>query len=296
MGLKDIVSEAAEGFDGDLGVSIRHLGNGEAARVKGRAMFPLASVFKVPVIVEYFRQVDEGKLDPDEAHFLTDADKVPGSGILKELTQGMPVTYRDLLHLMMIVSDNTATDLVAAKVGFDKVNAAMRTLGLKKTKVTRYCREILFDLVGINDLEIKEMTLDVFQEAAESGEYTGSWSLGVEDNDVSTPDEMTKLLGFIVDGKAASRESCDQILTIMGKCQTGSYRIPKYLPGKEVTLQRKTGSLPGIRNDVGVVTVKATGEKYAITCFTKGAADVYAAEEAIAQVSLKAYEYFTESG
>lgn len=221
MSLKDIVSEVAEGFDGVLGVSIRHLGTGEAARIKGRTMFPMASVFKVPVIVEYFRQVDEGKLDPDEAHFLTDADKVPGSGILKELTQGMPVTYRDLLHLMMIVSDNTATDLVAAKVGFENVNAAMRDLGLNKTSVTRYCREILFDLVGINDIDIKQMTLEVFKEAAEPGEYTGSWSLSVEDNDVSTPDEMTKLLGLIVDGKTASRESCDQILTIMGKCQTG---------------------------------------------------------------------------
>jgi beta-lactamase class A len=293
MSLKDVVTEVAEGFDGVLGVSIRHLRTGETTRVKGRTLFPMASVFKVPVIVEYFRQVDEGKLDPNEVHFVTDVDKVPGSGILKELTEGMPVTYRDLLHLMMIVSDNTATDLVVSKVGFDNVNATMRSLGLSKTTVTRYCREILFDLVGINDLGIKEMTLNVFQEAAEPGEYTGSWSLGVEDNDVSTPDEITKLLGLIVDGKAASRESCDEILIIMGKCQTGSYRIPKYLPRKEVVLQRKTGSLPGIRNDVGVVTVKATGEKYAITCFTKEVADVYVAEEAIAQVSLKAYEYFT---
>lgn len=293
MSLKDTVSEVAEGFDGILGVSIRHLGTGEATSVKGRTLFPLASVFKVPVIVEYFRQVDAGKLDPSEAHFLTDADKVPGSGILKELTPGIPVTYRDLLHLMMIISDNTATDLVASKVGFDNVNAAMRELGLKKTTVTRYCREILFDLVGINDMGIKEMTLDVFQKAAEPGEYTGSWSLGVEDNDISIPDEMTKLLGLIVDGKAASRESCDKILEIMGKCQTGSYRIPKYLPGREVILQRKTGSLPGIRNDVGVVTIKATGEKYAITCFTKEVAEVYAAEEAIAHASLKTYEYFT---
>lgn len=293
MSLKDAISEVAEGFDGVLGVSIRHLGTGETASIKGRTLFPTASVFKVPVIVEYFRQVDAGKLDPDEAHFLTDANKVPGSGVLKELTEGMPVTYRDLLHLMMMVSDNTATDLVASKVGFDNVNNSMRALGLKKTTVTRYCREILFDLVGINDICIDEMTLDVFQKAAEPGEYAGSWSLGVEDNDVSTPDEMTKLLGLIVEGKAASRGSCDEILTIMGKCQTGTYRIPKYIPGKEVILQRKTGSLPGIRNDVGVVTIKATGEKYAITCFTKEATDVYAAEEAIAQVSLKAYEYFT---
>jgi beta-lactamase class A len=291
MSLKDAISEIAEGFDGVLGVSIRHLGTGETTHVKGRTLFPTASVFKVPVIVDYYRQVDAGKLDPDEVHFLTDADKVPGSGVLKELTEGMPVTYRDLLHLMMIVSDNTATDLVASKVGFENVNGAMRALGLRKTTVTKYCREILFDLVGINDLSLKEMTLDVFQEAAESEEYTGSWSLGVEDNDVSTPDEMTKLLGLIVDGKAASRKSCNEILTIMSKCQTGSYRIPKYLPRKAVILQRKTGSLPGIRNDVGVVTIKATGEKYAITCFTKEATDIYAAEEAIAQVSLKAYEY-----
>lgn len=293
MSLKDGLSEVSEGFDGVLGVSIKHLGTGENTGTKGRTLFPTASVFKVPVIVEYFRQVDADKLDPNEVHYLTDADKVPGSGILKELTEGMPVSYRDLLHLMMMVSDNTATDLIASKVGFDNVNAAMRELGLKKTAVTKYCREILFDLVGINDLGIKEMTLDIFKEAAEFGDYTGSWSLGVEDNDVSTPDDMTKLLGWIVEGKAASRKSCNEILTIMGKCQTGTYRIPKYLPGKAVVLQRKTGSLPGIRNDVGVVTIKATGEKYAITCFTKEANDVYAAEEAIAQVSLKAYDYFT---
>jgi len=117
MSLKDAISEVSEGFDGVLGVSIKHLDTGENAGIRGRTIFPTASVFKVPVIVEYFRQKDAGNL--------TDADKVPGSGILKELTEGMPVTYRDLLHLMMMVSDNTATDLIAAKVGFDNVNEAM---------------------------------------------------------------------------------------------------------------------------------------------------------------------------
>jgi beta-lactamase class A len=249
MSLKDDISEIEEGFDGVLGVSVRQMGTGETLGTKGRTLFPTASVFKVPLIVEYFRQVDAGKLGPDSVHFLADSDKVPGSGILKELTEGMPITYRDLLHLMMMVSDNTATDLIASKVGFNNVNHSMRSLGLKKTSVTKFCREILFDLVGINDLGIDEMSLEVFQEAAEPGEYTGSWSLGVEDNDVSTPDEMANLLGLIVNGEAASRESCDEILMIMGKCQTGTYRIPKYLPRKEVILQRKTGSLPGIRND-----------------------------------------------
>jgi hypothetical protein len=59
-----------------------------------------------------------------------------------------------------------------------------------------------------------------------------------------------------------------------------------------VKLERKTGSLPGIRNDVGIVTIKATGERYVLSCFTMGAEDVYAAEEAVAQVSLNVYNHF----
>jgi hypothetical protein len=67
---------------------------------------------------------------------------------------------------------------------------------------------------------------------------------------------MNRRLELIVKGDAASRESCDDILAIMGKCQTGQYMIPKYLPTKKLALQRKTGSLPGIGNDVAVVTDK----------------------------------------
>jgi len=211
----------------------------------------------------------------------------------KELSEGMPVSYRDLLSLMMIVSDNTATDLVVETVGFENVNKTMQELGLKNTKVVKYCREILFDLVGINNLSRAEMTLDVFKKATEGGDYTGTWSLGVEDNDVTTPNEMNTLLELVATGKAASLESCLEILGIMAKCQTGGYRIPKYLPSKKVQLQRKTGSLPGVRNDVGIITIRETGERYALSCFTMKAEDNYMAEETIAKVSQAVYEYFS---
>lgn len=293
MSLLESIEKIAEGFKGDLGVSVKHLGTGETVSYNGEKVFPTASVFKVPVIVEFFRQVDAGKISLEQQIVLSDRDKVPGSGILKELSEGMPVTYKDLLSLMMIVSDNTATDLVAEIVGFDNINKAMRELGLENTKVTKYCRQILFDLVGVNNREIEEMTLDVFNKAAENSDYIGSWSLGVEDNDVSTPDEMTSLLEQIATEKAASREGCQAILDIMAKCQTGTYRIPKYLPQKKLLLQRKTGSLPGIRNDVGVITIKETGERYALTCFTMNAEDNYEAEETIAKVSQTVYEYFS---
>lgn len=293
MSLHDSISRPAENFDGVIGISVKHIDTGESAHINGDRVFPTASTFKVPVILEFYRQVEQGRLSLDESHILREKDKVPGSGVLKELSQGMPVSLGDLLSLMMIVSDNTATDLILGKVGMDNVNQTLKELGLSETKVVKYCRDILFNLVDLNDLPVDEMTLTRYQKAAESSDYKGSWSLKAEDNDVTTPNEMTSLLEMIATGTAASRESCDAILEIMGKCQTGGYRIPKYLPSKEVKLERKTGSLPGIRNDVGIITVKKTGERYAISCFTMNAKDNFAAEEAIAQASLNVYEYFT---
>jgi beta-lactamase class A len=284
MTLNDEIARAAEGFKGVLGVSVKHMGTGETASLNGGELFPTASTFKVPVIVEFFRQVEAGRASLDERVVLRDSDKVPGSGILKELMEGLEVAYSDLLSLMMIVSDNTATDLVVEKVGRDNVNKTLRGLGLEKTMVVADCRDILFDLIGLNDL---------LTEKSRGTTSGGSWSLGTEHNDVTTPDEMTRLLEMIVRGEAATRESCDAVLDIMAKCQTGTYRIPKYLP-KEVQLLHKTGSLPGIRNDVGVVTLGESGERYVISCFTKDAEDVYSAEEAIAQASLNAYNHLTK--
>lgn len=293
MTLMEALKGSTEGFKGVLGVSVKHFGTSESADLNGNRLFPAASVFKVPVLVEFYRQVEQGVLSLDQQVVLTERDKVPGSGVLKELSEGLSVSLRDLVSLMMMVSDNTATDLVVDRVGFDNVNKTLDELGFHRTRVVRYCREILFDLVGVNDLPMEEMTLSLFDELNEAREYGGSWSLSVEDNDVTTPNEMTQLLELIVNGEAAGSESCEEILAIMRKCQTGQYRIPKYLPSREVVFQRKTGSLPGIRNDVAVATLKSTGESYVIGCFTMDAEDVYEAEETIASVSREVYDYFT---
>ncbi len=292
MTLFDEIVKETKGFEKVLGVAVKHLGTGETAVFNGGELFPTASVFKVPLIVELFRQSEEGKLSLDDKITLFEWNKVPGSGILKELSEGLEITIRDLSRLMMILSDNTATDLLVGLVGKENVNATMRGLGLNKTVVIANCRDILFDLVGANDLSDDEKTLSVYLEKAKAGTNKGSWSLGTERNDVTTPEEMNKLLGLLVEGKAARQTSCEAILSTMDKCQTGEYRIPKYLPVDKVKMTRKTGSLPGIRNDVGVITILATGDKYSLSCLTKGAIDVYAAEEVIARVSRNIYHYF----
>jgi beta-lactamase class A len=293
MNLNDAVKETANDFNGVLGVSVKKLCCDESVNLNSELLFPTASVFKLPVIVEFYRQIEQGKLNFEQQVILRDQDKVPGSGILKELEEGMPISYMDLLKLMMIVSDNTATDLIVEKVGFDNINNTMIELGLPNTRVTKFCREMLFDLVGINDLDSSEMTIEVFQNAAQSGDYTGSWSLEISDNNVFTPLEMNTLLELIATNRAAESDSCEAILNIMSKCQTGMYRIPKYLPRKKVFCQRKTGSLPGIRNDVGIISINESEERYALSCFTRKAEDVYEAEEIIANISKIVYDFYT---
>lgn len=293
MKLLERIKESSEGFEGILGVAVKHLDSGEMASLNGDELFPTASVFKVPVIVELYRQVESGIVSLDEKVILRGEDKVPGSGILKELSPGLPVTLRDLTALMMIVSDNTATDLIVEKVGKANVNATLRRLGLERTEVVADCRDILFDLIGLTDLPDEEKTIDLFEEKARETEIGGSWTLGVEDNDVTTPNEMLRLLEMIVEGEAVSRERCDAILEMMSRCQTGDYRISKYLPWGKSDVAHKTGSLPGIRNDAGIITIRDSGEQYILTCFTKEAADNFAAEETIAKVSKSVYEHFT---
>ncbi len=294
MALRGIVRRAGERFDGKLGISVKHLGTGEATSLNGDDLFPTASVFKVPVIVELYRRVEAGTLSLEDKIVLREGDKVPGSGILKELSEGLELTVRDLTELMMILSDNTATDLLTEMVGKENVNATLRGLGLRETSVVADCRDILFDLVGLGGIPEGEKTVELFDERSRTAPEGGSWSLGVEDNDVSTPNEMIRLAEMIVNGEAAGRESCDAILETMGRCQTGQYRIAKYLPRDKIDFAHKTGSLPGIRNDVGVVAVRETGEKYIVSCFTMGAADVYAAEEAIASASKEVFDHFTK--
>jgi beta-lactamase class A len=294
MSLRAKMEEETRGFEGVIGVAVHHLSTGESASINGQELFPTASVFKLPLIVELYRLVEAGELSLDDKKTLREADKVPGSGILKELSEGLALTVRDLVRLMMILSDNTATDILLGRVGMGRVNEAMASLGLGETRVVASCRDLLFDLVGANELPPEERILAAYQEMAKSGTNRGTWSLGTDRNNVTTPEEMNRLLSLIEGGKAASRESCDEILAIMAKCQTGEYRVPKYLPATEVRMYRKTGSLPGIRNDVGIIEVNETGERYCISCFTKGAKDIHVAEEAIAKVSRVAYEYFTK--
>ncbi len=112
-----------------VGVAARDLASGATIDIRADEPFPLASCFKIPVMVEVMRQVDRGLVRLDERLTLREEDKSPGS-LLLHCHAGLQPTVRDLLFLMITLSDNTATDMLWRRVGLESVNATMRELGL----------------------------------------------------------------------------------------------------------------------------------------------------------------------
>lgn len=257
MTLKEEIDEAAEGLEGTMGIAIKNLETGEEYLLNADETFYFASVYKLPVLVELHRQVEEGKVSLDEKLVMTKYAWRGGSGVLKELTHGLEMTVRDYSTLMMIVSDNIAAQMMAGLVRNQNTNRTMRELGLEGT------------LVG------------------------GSWVPGKEGN-VTTPRDMMKLLEKVYRGEAASRESCDEMISLMKKCQTGENRISRYLPRDTVEVAHKTGTVKGVVNDVGIVYPKDK-DPYIVCVFTKDI-DVDdptpIGEEAIAKISKTAYDHF----
>ncbi len=117
MNLKSKLEGIEKEFEGTIGIAVKNLGTGEEAIVNGDIIFPLASVFKIPVIATLYRQVDAGNISLDANIEMTDYSRVPGSGVLKELSSGLEMTVRDYRTLMMMISDNTATDMVVDLLG-----------------------------------------------------------------------------------------------------------------------------------------------------------------------------------
>jgi beta-lactamase class A len=132
------LENAEEEFDGVMGISIKDLNSGDEFSVNGDERFMTASTIKIPVLIELFRKAKSGELDLDERVTISNDLKVGGSGVLKELGDGTEtMTIRDLTTLMIIVSDNTATNIMIGIADMDDVNVVLEGLGLKVIRIRR---------------------------------------------------------------------------------------------------------------------------------------------------------------
>lgn len=286
---------------GKVGVGIIHLETGRELFINGVEPFPMASTFKVPVAVELLTRVQAGTLRLDSMITLRQADLHPGSGTLTGLFNdpGVSLSVHNLLELMLLISDNSATDIVLkAAGGGAAVNARLASLGIKGVSVDRPTIHLIADAVGVKNLgpesgwslarfdSLRRLTTPTDQQAARTAFYQ-------DRRDTATPEGMARLLAKISRGEALGPERTAQLLDIMLRCETGAMRLKGQLP-RDVMVRHKTGSLGlGVANDVGIIDLPDGGGRVVVAVFVKESMrDVAAQELAIAQIARAAYDYF----
>src|SRR5690349_6952222 len=210
MKLTEPIQQVMEASGAQFGLALRHLETGEELLLDADAYYVLASTFKVPVLVEAFFQIGAGRLSLAERLPLRTADKNLGSGVLTFFDDGLMPTVRDLLTLMIIISDNTATDMVINRLGIASITETMRALGLQDIHLPMTIRQI-FETI----LPSPDPTQDPYDLALRDVQFTAppkaaGYSKG-SDNNVSTPADMTKLLELIFRGRAASPAATEEM-------------------------------------------------------------------------------------
>ncbi len=229
------------------------------------------SVIKIPLMVEAFRQIEAGKFALTDKITLKESDKRPGTGVIRSLDAGAVLTVKDLLTLMIIVSDNTATDFMFDRVGgVEPVNALMKQYGLNATTATA--------------------PADAWFKALRSASSAAAFHKeGKHPFGLSSPRDIGRLLEMLEHGKAVSPKASETMLQMM-RGQVYGTRLPKYLSG--VRLPHKTGDfLPYIGNDVGVLEMP--GRTVVISVFTAHHYGVGTyLEDAIGRIGEQVANYF----
>ncbi|MFI6320369.1 serine hydrolase [Nonomuraea sp. NPDC050556] len=217
-----------------------------------------ASIFKVPLLVEFARQADSGVLDWAERVTVGDADRVTGPTGVSALLDDATLSLRDLAYFMITVSDNTAADVLAARVGLEAVNAMLTGFALGTTRVVQNVREMFAGMEEDAGHSWPFVNLD---------ELASLRALNPATTNRSTARETTRLFGLIWADRAASSTACAWMRSLFG-LQVWPHRLSSGFPYDDVAVSGKTGSLPTIRNEAGVVEYP-DGRSYAVAVYTR---------------------------
>lgn len=294
------IERAARAARGSVGVAIKHLESGAELYIDADEPFPMASTFKLPVLVELYAKAKAGRLDWNEMVDIGPSDQHLGSGELSPLyeTPGVKLSLRNVANLMMLISDNSAADICLAKAGAKDVNARLAALAVTGIRVDRSCQELILDYGGHDTPTLKNLTLKELRAAmpqsprTEEARFAADDRLAADPRDTATPRAFVRLLEKIWRGDAVDRASSDAMLETMKRCQTGRQRIRGLLP-PDTDVAHKTGSLGGVLDDVGIIYLPGDAGHIAIAVMTKRTrATSEQVEKAMAEIGRYAYDYF----
>lgn len=273
------IKKLATATDGVLGIAAYHSKSGFAFGLNSQERFPMASTYKVPLALLFLKKVDNGQLNLQTRVPILETELRSGDSFLaKRHAPGMTLTYRDLLRLMMEMSDNTATDILFKAVGGPKaVTTFLKEQGISGIDLTRTTLHLLADFCGITGLpEHENCTLKHYRYRYKKVNLKKRFSVlkkfYCDERDTATPQAMTQVLKLIESSGILKPETMNVLLDSMRLCQTGPHRTSSQLPG--IAVAQKTGSLcswasdPAIANDVALITMP-DGSTLLLTLFLK---------------------------
>jgi beta-lactamase class A len=254
--LQEELRAADRQLDGVLGLAVKDLKSGEEFLIHPDEVMPQASSIKIAVLADLYLQAQQGKLKLSDEYIVRKEDLVSGSDIMLGLTPGFTrLTLRDLATMMVAVSDNSATNVLIDRVGFDNVNAMLEGLGLHGTRLRR-----------------KMMDLKAAAEGREN---------------VSTPREMMTLLQTIQTGRLLNKEMTEDFIKVLSTHKESS--MLQGLPDDAVAAN-KPGELEAVRNDSGIVLIK--GRPYILCVMTTYLKDERDGAAVIRKIAALTYSYF----
>jgi len=237
--LDDQVKPIVASFKGKVSLFAKNLDTGETYGLNPDERVRTASTIKIAVMIEAFARVIEGKAKWTDEVVLTKEKKVSGSGILNELSDGLKLTLRDAVNLMMMISDNTATNLVLDVLTTDAVNARMESLGFKQIKIMRK--------VGSGG-----------ESAAGKDPENKKYGLGM-----ATPREMVRVMEKLERGEVISPAASKEMIELMKREQDRN-AIGRSL--WNVPMASKYGALDRLRSAIGILYTKNGKIAMAISC------------------------------
>jgi beta-lactamase class A len=275
--LPPAIEEQLKAAPGEVWFDAQNLRTGRRLGHRGEERVRTASTIKLPIMAALFAEVARGRLRWDQQLELRKGDIVSGSGVLTELSPGTKLSLRDLRNLMIVVSDNTATNLILDVLPAERVNVFLDGLELRETRSLRKVRG--------DGTQLKDAS-----GWSKAGLLEGNKMFGLG---VTTPAEMVRLLKLLEEGKVVDEAASKEMLAVLLR-QQHKDGIGRRMGGLRVA--SKSGSLDRLRSDVGIVYAPGGPVAMAITVDGMAKTDYSAENPALAWIGHLAEKLVAELG
>jgi len=258
--LEDKIRDYIKTQKGNIAVVVKDLRTNNEIRINENLVFPSASTIKILIMSELFNRVNQGMLDFYQTVETKEYMQTGGDGILKELEYGHKFTLKELTTLMIIVSDNMATNILIDLLGMDNINSTIQRLGLKNTKLQR-----------------KMMDSQAAREGREN---------------YITASDLANVLELVYRGKNINRKCSDIMLDVLKRQQVRG-RLDLYLP-EDTVIAHKTGDLDNLEHAAGIVYLKE--KEYVVCVLTNETETNKDGREIIGKISKLVYDEMLAAG